>query len=57
VTSILLEFRPQVAGTDMVIDAYGFDLPEVPESGTYAAIGFVGAIAGWSYRRRANKTA
>jgi hypothetical protein len=41
----------------MVIDAYGFDLPEVPESGTYAAIGFVGAIAGWSYRRRANKTA
>lgn len=57
VTSILLEFRPQVNGTDMVIDAYGFDLPAVPESGTYAAIGFVGAIAGWSYRRRANKTA
>jgi hypothetical protein len=51
VTSILLEFRPQVNGTDMVIDSYGFDLPEVPESDTYAAIGFVGAIAGWSYRR------
>jgi hypothetical protein len=57
VTSILLEFRPQVAGTDMVIDAYGFDLPEVPESSTYAAIGFVGAIAGWTYRRRVQKTA
>lgn len=55
VTSILLEFRPQVAGTDMVIDAYGFDLPAVPEAGTYAAIGFVGALAGWTYRRRAVK--
>ena len=50
-TSILLEFRPKVNGTDMVIDSYGFDLPAVPEPGTYAAIGFVGAIAGWSYHR------
>jgi hypothetical protein len=55
VTSIHLEFRPQVAGTDMVFDATGFDL--VPESSTYAAIGFVGAIAGWTYRRRVQKTA
>ena len=57
-TSLLLEFRPQVAGTDMVIDAFGFDLPApnpVPEAGTYAAIGFVGALAGWTYRRRAVK--
>ncbi len=57
-TSLLFQFRPQIAGTDMVIDAFGFDLPPptaVPEAGTYAAIGFVGALAGWTYRRRAVK--
>jgi hypothetical protein len=39
----------------MVIDALGFDLlppSEIPEAGTYAAAGFLLALAGWSYRRR-----
>jgi hypothetical protein len=53
-TKVTFEMRPQVVGTDMVIDSYGFELPPptpVPEAGTFAAVGFVGALAGWSYRR------
>ena len=53
-TTLILEFRPQVNGTDMVIDAFGFDLvpPPIPEPSTYAAIGFAGVLACWTYRRR-----
>jgi len=58
-TTLVLEFRPQVNGTDMVIDAFGFDLlpPPIPEPGTYAAIGFAGVLACWTYRRRFTSTA
>lgn len=53
-TKVTFEMRPQVVGTDMVIDSYGFELPPpspVPEAGTFAAVGFVAVLAGWSYRR------
>jgi hypothetical protein len=54
-TSLTVQFSPQVNGTDMVIDAFGFDLvaPPIPEPSTYAAIGFAGVLACWTYRRRA----
>jgi hypothetical protein len=58
-TSLTLQFRPQVNGTDMVIDAFGFDLvaPPIPEPSTYAAVGFAGVMACWTYRRRSRAAA
>lgn len=59
VTKITFVLLPQVEGTDLVIDSYGFDLPppnQIPEPGTFAAVGFVCALGAWTaYRRRSVK--
>lgn len=58
-TSIVFELTPKIAGTDLVIDAYGFgfDIPAsaIPESSTYAATGCALILAGSTLFRRARR--
>lgn len=44
--------NPGIAGVVRV--TYEYRIPEVPEASTYAAVGFLAALGGWSVYRRRN---
>lgn len=48
---IELTLTTATAGADVSIDAFGVNLPPVPEASTYAAVGFMGLAAFGAYRR------
>lgn len=50
-TGIEFDFTTVGAGADRAIDAFGIDLPPVPEASTYAAVGFMSLAAFGAYRR------
>jgi hypothetical protein len=51
VKAISFTLTAETAGADVSIDAFGINLPEVPEPSTYAAGGFVALLAFAGYRR------
>lgn len=50
-TGITFSFQTSGLGADRAIDAFGIDLPDVPEPSTYAAVGFMSLAAFGAYRR------
>jgi hypothetical protein len=50
-TGITFSFVTASPGSDRAIDAFGIDLPQVPEASTYAAVGFMSIAAFGAYRR------
>lgn len=50
-TGIQFSFITASPGADRAIDAFGIDLPQVPEASTYAAVGFMSIAAFGAYRR------
>ncbi len=51
VTKIEFTLESFINGSDVDVDAFGVNLPPVPEASTYAAVGFMGLAAFGAYRR------
>lgn len=51
VVGISFQLDAQTNGADASVDAFGINLPPVPEASTYAAVGFMGLAAFGAYRR------